>query len=121
MAAEFTPIDIPHSSDTADPPMSLSAVAEQDDCLSCTSCGMSLQYANILVGNLPLELSEVGKISGNVAVGWTPDDTTNPPSMAKWFNDGIPGSKMHKHAAVGLGHVFIHEPATMRRALQFIT
>lgn len=91
---------------------------DQDYALHHTFRGLSLEGAHTIRDPLPFPIEEL-QVQGKVAVAFAPDDTTNPPQMARWFCDHIPGCALLEHE-VGYGHLFGVVPRNARRILSFL-
>lgn len=98
-------------------PLSRWVYADQKYATAHSWRGMSLEQAH--TRRLAFNLSDV-RVWGNIGVSFTADDTSNRPSVAKWFCSGMPGCTLLEHAPKGYGHTFVYVPTTRRRALEFI-
>jgi pimeloyl-ACP methyl ester carboxylesterase len=65
-----------------------------------------------IVDDTPFDLAHFGQLTQRGVQFWittSSDDTTNPPSMQRWWRDGVPGSELLEFGA-GWGHMHAFPP-----------
>lgn len=75
-----------------------------------------------IVGDVPFDLADLGTLTQRGIRFWvttTPDDTTNPPSMQRWWRDGVPGADLLEFEA-GWGHLHAFPPSNLENIFSLI-